>query len=158
MKRWYLSLPSVGIIWIALMWALTVMDQSAVTAQQAAQGEIPSRCLSEGVTSVAIDTATSGNVQLVALTAGQTVYVCGFGFESDTATTTVQFIYGTGTACATGETDLTGPMTLLASNPIAVANGGAAQFKTAAANALCIELGAATQVNGWLTYYKATAR
>lgn len=126
----------------------------ALVGQQSGQGETISRCGTAVTSSVVIDTATSGNVQLVALTTDQRFYVCGFGWESDTATTTVQLIYGTGTACATGETDLTGPMTLLASNPIAVANGGATQLVTPASQALCVELGAATQVNGWVTYVK----
>ena len=67
----------------------------------------------------------------------------------------VQFIYGTGTACATGETDLTGAMS------IAAAGGGMAEsspfwrgMKGAASNALCIELSAAVQVSGVLYYTK----
>src|SRR3990167_5129306 len=80
-------------------------------AQLPAQSETISRCGTALPSSVAIDTATSGNVELVALTAAQRVYVCGFAFESDTLTTTVQFVYGTGTACDTGETNLTGPLT-----------------------------------------------
>ena len=142
---------AVGLAVVA--WA-TFFVFAPVGAQLPQQSETISRCGTAVPSSVAIDTATSGNVELVALTAAQRVYVCGFGFESDTATTTVQFISGTGTACATGETDLTGPMTLLASNPMSVSNGGATQFVTAAGNALCVELGAATQVNGWLTYLK----
>lgn len=149
MRRPWLMFPAILLVSALLAWSVPL------PAQQSAQGETISRCGTAVPSSAAIDTASSGNVQLVALTAAQRVYVCGFGFESDTATTTVQFIYGTGTACATGETDITGPMTLLASNPIAVANGGATQFATAAGNALCVELGAATQVNGWVTYVKA---
>lgn len=144
------------LIGIAVIWygVLPAFQPSPTYAQQSAQAETISRCRTALPSSVAIDTATSGNVELVALTAAQRVYVCGFAFESDTLTTTVQFVYGTGTACDTGETNLTGPMTLLASNPLAVSNGGATQFTTAAGNALCIELGAATQVNGHLTYVK----
>lgn len=144
-------------ILLSVGWGLAVaigLSLWPAEAQQSFQRETLSRCQSEGVTSVAIDTATSGNVELVALVSGDTIHVCGFGFESDTATTSVQFIYGTGTACATGETDLTGPLTVLASTPLAVANGGATQFRTAASNALCVELGAATQVNGWVSYYR----
>ena len=142
----------IGVLVLSWM-AATPFDDGAL-AQQTVQRETFSRCDSAGVSSAAIDTASSGNVELVALVSGDIIHVCGFGFESDTATTSVQFIYGTGTACATGETDLTGPMTVLASTPVAVANGGATQFRTAASNALCIELGAATQVNGWVTYYQ----
>lgn len=120
-------------------------------AQQSAQNLSNSRCNTAAPSVVVINTASSGNVELVALTASQRVYVCGFTLDNDTATTALQFVYGTGTACDTGETDLTGAMTVAA---LTVPNGGATHFATAAGNALCIELGAATQVNGYLTYVK----
>lgn len=104
--------------------------------------------------SVAISTASSGNTELVALTSGETVYVCGYMVVGAGAVD-VQFIYGTGTACATGETDLTGAMS------IAGAGGGMAEssafwrgMKGAASNAFCIELSAAVQVSGVLYYTK----
>ena len=104
--------------------------------------------------SVAISTASSGNTELVALTSGMTVYVCGYMIVGD-GDVDVQIIYGTGTACATGETDLTGAM------PIASSGGGMAEsssfwrgMKSAASNALCIELSAAVQVSGILYYTK----
>ncbi len=104
--------------------------------------------------SVAISTASSGNTELVALTSGMAVYVCGYMVVGD-GDVDVQFIYGTGTACATGETDLTGAM------PIASSGGGMAEsssfwrgMKSAASNALCIELSAAVQVSGILYYTK----
>lgn len=104
--------------------------------------------------SVAISTASSGNTELVALTSGMTVYVCGYMIVGD-GDVDVQLIYGTGTACATGETDLTGAM------PIASSGGGMAEsssfwrgMKSAASNALCIELSAAVQVSGILYYTK----
>lgn len=104
--------------------------------------------------SVAISTASSGNTELVALTSGMTVYVCGYMIVGD-GDVDVQLIYGTGTACATGETDLTGAM------PIASSGGGMAEsssfwrgMKSAASNAVCIELSAAVQVGGILYYTK----
>lgn len=104
--------------------------------------------------SVAISTASLGNTELVALTSGETVYVCGYMVVGAGAVD-VQFVYGTGTACATGETDLTGAMS------IAGAGGGMAEssafwrgMKGAASNAFCIELSAAVQVSGVLYYTK----
>jgi hypothetical protein len=105
------------------------------------------------VTSVVINTASSGNVELVALTSTQVVYGCGFIVAAD-GTVGVQFIYGTGSACATGETDLTGVFSLQAREGFVVSNAGAVQFKGAASNALCIELSTAIQVNGVFTYVK----
>ena len=129
----------------AALWTLA----PATGAQQSAQAETISRCGTAAVSSAAINTASSGNVELVALAAGKRVYVCGFNLDNDTATTGLQFITGTGTACATDEADLTGVVTVAA---LTVPNAGATQFVGAAASALCIELSAATQVNGHITY------
>lgn len=103
------------------------------------------------ITSAAINTASSGNVEVVALSGSTLVYVCGFSLIADAAVD-VQFIYGTGTACATGETDLTGIWGLGANGGIAVPNAGAVQFKAPAGNALCIENSGAVQVSGHVTY------
>lgn len=104
--------------------------------------------------SVAISqSALNGNAELVALTASQTIYVCGYSFISSGAAN-VRLVYGTGTACATGETGITGAYPLVANTGIAVANGGAIQAKTAASNALCIETSASVNVMGMVTYAK----
>lgn len=108
------------------------------------------------VTTVAIDTASSGNVQLVALTSGQTIFVCGYDVIVDSAVD-FQFIYGTGSACATGETDITGPMGFAANGGVVRSNGGSVQFKTAASNALCLELSGAVQTSGYVSYVKQVA-
>lgn len=99
-------------------------------------------------------TAGTGNTELVALTASQIVYVCGFslfaGGDSD-----VILSYGTGTACGTGNTDLaTFGFTSTAGLGIAVANGGAAQMKTATSNALCVERGSSVTLKGFVAYVK----
>ena len=132
------------ILFVAAAWMF-----APTQAQQSVQGETISRCGTAIPTTVVINTASAGNVELVALSSGKRVYVCGFTLDNDTATTALQFIYGTGTACATGETDITGAMTVAS---LTVPSAYATQFVTAASQALCIELGAATQVNGWLTY------
>lgn len=102
--------------------------------------------------SVAIDTASSGNVELVALTSSETIYVCGWSVVATTAVA-VQFIYGTGTACATGETNLTGAMPLAANGGI-VQQSPYAFTKAAVSNAFCIELSGAVQVSGIVNYTK----
>lgn len=121
----------------------------APQAQRTAQYETISRCGTAVPSSVKIDTATSANVELVALAAGKRVYVCGFNIDNDTATTGLQFITGTGTACATNEADLTGVMTVAT---WVMPNAGATHFVGEAASALCIELSTNTQINGLLTY------
>lgn len=143
-----ISNPTTPIVGSAMLaWNSTTSQWNRMTVPAAA-------CDDPGqVSSVAISTASSGNVELVALTASQTVYVCGFVVAAD-GTVGIQFIYGTGTACATGETDLTGVLSLQAREGFVASNGGAVQFKGAVSNALCIELSAAIQVNGVLIYVK----
>src|SRR6185437_13159894 len=54
------------------------------------------------------DASTNGATQLVALSAGKTIFVCGYTFTSSSTTAnTVKLVYGTGTNCATGQTAMT---------------------------------------------------
>lgn len=105
------------------------------------------------ISSAAIDTSTSGNVEIVALNGSDLIYVCGYSVVAGAATS-VQFIRGTGTACATGETDLTGPWSFAANGGITQANTGVPQFVVAAGNALCIENSGANAVQGHVTYVR----
>ncbi len=101
--------------------------------------------------------ATSGSTQLVALTASQIIYICGYTITSNSATgVDVKFVYGTGTNCATGPTDMTPPYTLdtdlmagMVSNRV---YGNA--LKTAASNALCLNASAAVTVRAEVQYTK----
>jgi len=103
------------------------------------------------VSSTAISTSASGNTSLVALAASQIVYVCGFQVFAG-GTTNVSLVTGTGTACATGETALTGAYPFIAQTGIALANGGAVQVKGAPSSAVCIKNSAAVAIAGMLTY------
>jgi hypothetical protein len=136
-------------LYIAFAFAVLAAAFTPTQAQQSAQNNTDTRCNTAAPTTIAINTATSGNVELVALSAGKRVYVCGFSLDNDTATTGLQFIHGTGTACATDEADLTGVYTVAS---LTFPNSGATIFATTAGNAFCIELSTNTQVNGQLTY------
>lgn len=122
----------------------------ALTTSTASIGNIANIC-SGAVSSVAINTASSGNVELVAISGSTVIYVCGYHYVAS-GTVSVQLIKGTGTACATGEADLEGPMAFVANTGISVPNGGARQYATSAGDALCIELSGAVQVSGAVTY------
>lgn len=130
-------------------------DYIGVKTNQYGHQFIASVCNDPTLTqSVAINqTGLNGNAELVALTGGQTIYVCGFNFVSS-GTANIRLVYGTGSACATGETSITGAYPLIANTGIAVSNGGAIQAKTAVSNALCIETSAAVDVRGLATYAK----
>lgn len=109
------------------------------------------------IQSAAISTSSSGNVEVVALNGSDLIYVCGYSLIAGAATA-VQFIYGTGTACATGETDITGAWSLAANGGITQANAGVPQFAAIpAGNALCIENSGANAVQGHVTYVRTAA-
>jgi hypothetical protein len=109
-------------------------------------------CNGKDTSQVAVSVSASGNTELVALTSSQTIYVCDAWLQSS-GTTAFRFIYGTGTACATGETNMSGPVDWTAQAGFAHNFDG--RLKTAASNALCIKLGSAVAVNGVVTYRKA---
>lgn len=108
------------------------------------------------ISSVAINTSSSGNVELVALNGSDLIYVCGYSVVAGAATG-VQFIYGTGTACATGETDITGVWSFAANGGITQANGGVPQFVVPAGNAFCVENSGANSIQGHVTYVRTAA-
>lgn len=103
--------------------------------------------------SVKIDTASSGNVELVAATSGETVYVCGYELIAG-GTVSVQWITGTGTACATNEFDESGAMPLVANSGLVSRSPFWTGLSGGASDAFCIELSAAVQVSGILYYTK----
>lgn len=110
------------------------------------------RCLDDSkVASKNIDISTSGNNEIVALSGSTVIYVCGFNLIA-TGAVIAQWIVGTGTACATGETDKETLDLNADGDGIANTNAGAIQFKSPAGNALCIELSGAVGVKGRLTY------
>jgi hypothetical protein len=130
---------------------------SALVAGTASIGEVTGvndlpiiACNNVGV----IDTATSGNVQLVALSGGTTIYVCSYTITAE-ATVDFRFVRGTGTACATGEASISGTYALSTTTGVLGISRGSGLgmiTKGTAGDAFCIELGGAVQVNGEYTY------
>lgn len=108
------------------------------------------------ITTAAISTSSSGNVEIVALNGSDLIYVCGYSVVAGAATG-VQLIYGTGTACATGETDLTGVWSFAANGGITQSNGGVPQFVVPAGNAFCVENSGANAIAGHVTYVRTAA-
>jgi len=108
------------------------------------------------IQTAAISNSTSGNVEVVALNGSDLIYVCGYSLIAGAATG-VRFVYGTGTACATGETGLTGAWALAANGGITQANGGAPQFVVPAGNAFCTENTGANAIAGHVTYVRTAA-
>lgn len=100
----------------------------------------------------------SGTVdaQLVAVSGTTVIYVCGFNVTS-AGDVNARLISGTGSVCATGTTARTGNYQLIASSGsgirgISMGFGNGPVTKTAAGEALCVDVSAAVQVDGVLTY------
>ncbi len=108
------------------------------------------------LTNAVVDTASSGNVQVVALNGSDLIHVCGYDLVMDGAVA-VQFIYGTGSACATGETDLSGPESFAANGGKVRGITGATQFLVPAGNAFCIENSTTGGVRGSVQYVRTAA-
>lgn len=108
------------------------------------------------VQTAAISNSTSGNVEVVALNGSDLIYVCGYSLMAGAATG-VRFVYGTGTACATGETGLTGAWPFAANGGIQQPNTGAPQFVVPAGNAFCTENTGANAIAGHVTYVRTAA-
>lgn len=110
--------------------------------------------------SVAIAQASAATTELVALTAGQNIYVCGFVVTQLGAAgpPTFKFVRGTGTNCGTGTADLTGVFngsaTAGAITTVAYGSGLGAVIVGAAGNALCITSTTTSPQAGVLTYAK----
>ena len=98
--------------------------------------------------SVAISTATT--TSLVALAAGKSVYVCGFTATVG-ASSTVQLEYGTGAACVTTQTALTGVMAPATGGIIAL-NGDGTKVTAPAGNAVCAVSTGTGGINGTINY------
>lgn len=95
---------------------------------------------------------TAGNTtQIVALSGSTIIRVCSIAV-SMSAAGTAQFVYGTGSNCGTGTTNITGAMTLATGTPMTLAApAGSSVMRGAAANALCVAA-VTGNVTGWLSY------
>ncbi len=100
-------------------------------------------------TSLQMTTATT--TQLVGLVSGKTIYVCQL-LVNGAGSTTIKFVYGTGTACATGTTNLTQPFTVSSGTNVFMGSGIGSVFKTASGNALCSTNSAAATANIQIAY------
>jgi len=101
--------------------------------------------------SILYDASTSGATQLVALSAGKKVYVCGYTIFS-AGTVNVDLRYGTGTACATGGTKITPAFQLTAQTGVVEQSIYGNALATIASNELCINTSGAVAVQALVRY------
>lgn len=101
--------------------------------------------------SAKVSISTNTITQIVALSSGKKIYVTNFNLHS-AGTTTSKFVYGTGSNCGTGTTDLTDLYDFTASDGIVSGGGLGPVLVVPASNALCVSNSAAVHVGGSLAY------
>lgn len=101
--------------------------------------------------SVAISVAAATTTEILALVTGKRIYVTSFDFMA-AGTNNVKLVYGTGTNCGTGTTDLTGAYPLIAQAGISKGNGLGAILFLPVSNALCITASGSGQVSGSISF------
>jgi hypothetical protein len=101
--------------------------------------------------SAPINVSTATTTQIVALSGSTAIYVTSFDVMAG-GTGNITFEYGTGTACATGTTVLTGAYPLTAQAGIAKGSGVGTLLKVPSGNALCVLTSAAVQYSGSVSY------
>lgn len=112
-------------------------------------------CASSGVPKVSVVLDVTADAIVVALTAGQTIHVCGWAATIGGTAPTYRFQSGTGVACATSVDQLSGVFAPTVGSANFMGNGGATVLKAMAAEDLCIDVGGTTpSVQGVLTYVK----
>ena len=96
----------------------------------------------------AVNVSASGSTQIVALSGGKIIYVCGWALTA-ASTVAVSLVSGTGADCVTGPTTIAGPYgsvsSLVLSYPQWV-------VKSVVSEELCINLGGAVAVTGEVFY------
>lgn len=111
--------------------------------------------------SVSINFSSATTTQLVALIANQNIFVCDAFLNQVDGTGSLKLVYGTGTNCATGTANLTGPIfasTVASGVTNTVLGSGipSTQAVVPSGNALCATTTGSIQQSGWLTYVQAT--
>lgn len=91
--------------------------------------------------------ATASAKELVPLSSGKTVYVCGFEMHA-AGVTTVTLVYGTGTNCGTGVQNVTDDFHFGALDGMVSRAPSWQGMKTAASNALCVKNSSTNAVDG----------
>lgn len=107
--------------------------------------------VAQGSNTVAINVSTATTTELVALSGSTQVRVTGLAVIAG-GTGNITFVYGTGTACGTGTTSLSGAIPLIANAGLTIGGGLGSVLVAPAGQALCITTSAAVQMSGFLTF------
>jgi hypothetical protein len=103
----------------------------------------------DSAASISMTSATT--TQAIALVSGKSVYVCGFLLNAD-GKTTARLVQGTGTNCATGQSNLTPPFNVDAGANVQLGSGLGRLLKSNAGSAVCVMSSAGKTLNVLLIY------
>lgn len=101
--------------------------------------------------SAAIAVSSATTTEIVALASTKSIYVTSWNVISSAAGT-LKWVYGTGTACATGTTDLTGTYTFGTSTVFDTGNGLGIILKVPFEKALCLTSASTINAQGSISY------
>lgn len=144
-----------GIAQVSLSASSAAMNPSGVGASDPCQNPAISK------SSAPVNVTTATTTAIVAVSGATSVYVCGGALTiapSATSADTATIEYGSGTACATSPTALTGALgagdLTSATSPIVVQIGYGGGVMTApSGTGLCVlSAGTAVSIQGWITY------
>jgi hypothetical protein len=143
------------LITLALLLAALVAAPAAALAQAQALYELAS---SLGGAQAAVAISTNTTTQIIAAPSGtspgggtQAIYVMGHEVMA-AGTGNIQFVYGTGVNCATGQQAITGAYTLTAQARTEHGGGFGPEWVLPPGNALCAVTSAAVGMNGFVSY------
>lgn len=140
---------------ITIVWALICLPTLALAQSnfKPCYSTGQNNCVPAVAASNAAIIAVSSNTtsELVALVAGKRIYVTSWDLISSAAGT-FKFVYGTGTNCGTGTTDLTGTYTVGTSTVFTKGNGLGMLLVVPVSNALCYTSGASIAAQGTVSY------
>ncbi len=101
--------------------------------------------------SAKISVAAAATTEILPLVTGTRIYITSWNVMASN-TNNVKLVYGTGTNCGTGTTDLTGAYPLIAQAGIAIGNGVGAILFAPVSNAICLTASGSSLVAGSISY------
>ena len=101
--------------------------------------------------SAMLSMSTATTTQVVALSAGKSIYICGFVVNAG-GTTTARLVQGSGTNCGTGQSNLTPAFNLISGANVTLGSAVGQVLKGNSGSALCVTNSAAIALNVLIIY------
>lgn len=141
------------IILSLLVWALFSLPTQAQQTGRPCHTSNGSNCIPEfgASASIKISNAAASTTEIIAAVTNKSIYITHYNFMA-TNTNNVKLVYGTGTNCGTGTTDITGAYPLIAQAGVSAGIGLGAIAFVPVSNALCITASGSSLVAGLLSY------